>query len=87
MLTFATIYDIFNCHITNSYIEIYLTFSLNMCHVVNYTLVSLCNIVMMEDDWELAISWCQMGYFKNLCLGSMISLRNGSVLGTSIYVS
>ena len=31
-----------------------LTYSLNMCPVVNYALVSLCKIGMMEDNWELA---------------------------------
>ena len=38
-----------------SYIQICPTYSLTMCHIADYALVSLCNIVMMEDAWELAL--------------------------------
>ena len=38
-----------------SYIKICPTYSLPMCHIADYALVSLCNIVMMEDAWELAL--------------------------------
>ena len=58
-----------------------------MCPIVNYVLVSLWNIVMMENNWELERSWCKIGYLRNLCLGSLISLRNSSVLGMSIWIS
>ena len=47
----------------------------------------LCIILLMEDDLELARSCCQMGKLKNLFLSSLISLRNGSVLGTNIWIS
>ena len=38
-----------------SYIKICQTYSLTMCHIADYALVSLCNIVIMEDAWELAL--------------------------------
>ena len=49
--------------------------------------VSLCIIVMMEDDLELASSWCQIGYLNNLCFSLLILLRNDSVLGVNIWIS
>ena len=58
-----------------------------MCPIVNYVLVSLCNIVMIEDDRKLASSWCQIGFLNDQCLSSLISLRNGSVLDTNIWFS
>ena len=48
--------------------------------------VSLFIIVMMEDDSELANSWFQIGFLNNLFLGSLMLLRNGSVLGTNIWI-
>ena len=69
-----------------SYIKICPTYSLTMCHIADYALVSLCNIVMMEDAWELALV-NQIGYLTNVCLGFPILLRNGSILGTSICIS
>ena len=58
-----------------------------MCPIVNYVPVILCNIVMMENNWKLASSWCKIGYLRNLCLSSLISLRNSSVLGINIWIS
>ena len=57
-----------------------------MCAVDNYGLVSMCNIVMMEDNWVLASSWFEMVYLKNLCFCSLISHRNGSVFATNIWI-
>ena len=58
-----------------------------MCPVVENAHLSLCIIVTMERDLKLASSWCQIGYLTNLFLGSLISLRKGSVLGTNIWIS
>ena len=52
-----------------------------MCPIVNYKLVSLTNIVTMEDDWEL-VRKCQIGNLTNLCLGLLMSL-----LDTNMWIS
>ena len=49
--------------------------------------VSQCTFVIMGYNLVLASSWCQIGYFKNLFLSSLILLRNGSVLDTNIWIS
>ena len=41
----------------------------------------------MEDNLELAGSWCQIRYLKKSFLRSLMSLRNGFVLGTNIWIS
>ena len=46
-----------------------------MCPVVDYVLVSLCNIVMIENDSEVEGIWCQIGYLKYLFLDSLITLK------------
>ena len=49
--------------------------------------VSQCTFVIMGYNLVLASSWCQIVYFKNLFLSSLILLRNGSVLDTNIWIS
>ena len=61
-----------------------------MCLVVAYAHLSLCFIVTMEENLKLVSScwcWCQIRNLENLFLGSLISLRDGSVLGTHIWIS
>ena len=89
MFTFFPIYYIFDGHTPKFCIFITnLIYALNICLMPRCWLctVSLCIILMMEDGSELSSNWSQIGYLKNIFLGSLKSLRNGSVLGMNIWI-
>ena len=54
---------------------------------VDYALVSLCRIFFMVVNLELSRRRFQIGFWTNVWLGSLILLKNGSVLATNIWIS